>query len=136
MNTENNKLIAEFLGSQYINKPYTDREGVINDFWHWTKPNCKIPHSIGIGELTTAWTIGNFHFHDDWNWLMEVVEKIESLGSCQIDISFNWCRVGYKGETFNYDSRTHFAKITKIEAVYNACVEFIKWYNENPAKEN
>lgn len=64
-----------------------------------------------------------------WNSLMEVVENIESLGSCQIDISVKWCRINYKDNTFSYDSRNHL-KGTKIEAVYNACVEFINWYNE------
>ncbi len=72
----------------------------------------------------------NIKLHSDWNWLMTVVEKIEGLGSCQIDISFNWCRIGYKDTKFNYDSRNHFKGLTKKEAVYLSCVEFIKWYNK------
>jgi len=119
--TENNNIIAEFLGSQYINKPYTDIEGIINDFWHWTKPNCKIPHSIGIGELTTAWTIGNFHFHDDWNWLMEVVEKIYT-----IDLYYDKY-IEFNSSIF---SNGKIELSTRIDLVYNQCVEFIKWYNE------
>ena len=55
---------------------------------------------------------------------MEVVEKIESLGNVfNIDNKkvyilndVAWC-TAQVGET-------------KIQAVYNACLEFIKWYNE------
>lgn len=107
---EDNKLLAEFLGYQN------------------TTPNDK---DFDIYELKGKPLIEamSMKFHSDWNWLMSVVDKIEGLGSCQIDISSNWCRIGYKDTKFNYDSRNHF-KVTKKEAVYLACVEFIKWYNK------
>ena len=74
-------------------------------------------------------------YDTDWNKLMEVVEKIERLGNCQIDISANWCRIGYKGETFNCDSRDYNYKgITKIESTYLVVVAFVKWYNEQNPK--
>jgi hypothetical protein len=52
---------------------------------------------------------------------MEVVEKIESLSKNQNVI--NWSR---------QNKNIFDLKLTecKKEAVYNACVEFIKWYNE------
>lgn len=103
----NNKLIAEFMGY--------------------------IKHTQTKAYLTTD---GYFHerdlkFHKDWNWLMEVVEKIESIGFT-FETKKNWARITRKGE--NIILRWEEDK-TKIEAVYNACVEFIKWYNENSAKE-
>ena len=65
-------------------------------------------------------------FHSDWNWLMEVVEKIESLGY-RIEIVKHICRIYLSNkETIIISENT-----PKIEAVYNAVVEFIKWYNEN-----
>ena len=62
-----------------------------------------------------------------WDWLMEVVEKIESIGFT-FETKKNWARITRKGE--NIILRWEEDK-TKIEAVYNACIEFIKWYNEN-----
>lgn len=106
---ENNKLIAEFMGLE-------------------------LP--LKITEYSSLICSMNGNYHKDCNWLMEVVEKIENLEHCQIDISLNWCRIGYKGTLFNYDSRDYFKGLTKIEAVYNACVEFIKWYNEKIKRMN
>lgn len=39
---EGNKLIAEFIGSKYINKPFKMKDingkEYMQDFWHWSKP--------------------------------------------------------------------------------------------------
>ena len=101
--TENNKIIAEFMG--------------------WKIKNYSTP----ISDIVTPYgqlTENQLKFHSDWNWLMEVVEKIESLGNVfSIDNKkvyilndVAWC-TAQVGET-------------KIQAVYNACLEFSKWYNE------
>lgn len=103
MNTENNKIIAEFLGY------YT----VINDSQYPNKP-------------LYVWDFEDFKFHSDWNWLMEVVEKIEGLGNHGFTIYRKTTNInGLPIELANT------RKSTKIQAVYNACVEFIKWYNEH-----
>ena len=87
-------------------------------------------------------------YHSDWNMLMQVVEKIEQTKIDKINyidfhimpdavivtnqddeknplIIINWseCNGSIEKEFTNYD--------TKIKAVYNACLIFIKWYNEN-----
>jgi len=118
MNTENNKIIAEFLGWTKI----IDREGEITPFYNLP---IKFRNPNGIKEYIP---IEGFIFESDWNWLMEVVEKIESLEGIGIDF--------YKGCIDIYNEEVNLIRInrkglTKIEAVYNACVEFIKWYNEN-----
>ena len=99
----NNKIIAEFM--KYIKhtqtKAYLTKDGYFHD--------------------------KDLKFHSDWNWLMEVVEKIESIGFT-FETKKNWARITRKGE--NIILRWEEDK-TKIEAVYNACIEFIKWYNEN-----
>lgn len=66
-------------------------------------------------------------YHSDWNWLMEVVEKIESKG---FDVHINTCvcRISDVGEDRFEDIET-FNSNNKIQAVYNACIEFVKWYN-------
>lgn len=63
-------------------------------------------------------------YHSDWNWLMSVVDKIESLGYL-VEIRENVCFI----KTSEQD---YFSELeeTKRQAVYKACVEFIKWYNK------
>ena len=111
MNTENNKIIAEFMIKQ---EP--------------TENFCvgSIGQEVGVftGIKTEYFKYEDLKFHSDWNWLMEVVEKIESLNHKNNEehfqlVSFihHWLRRKHK-------------ELTKIEAVYNACIEFIKWYNE------
>lgn len=87
MNVDN-KLIAEFLGYSQPHPDYPDTT-------YWYKKDFP-PLTI----LT---------FDTDWNWLIQVVKKIESLNKLD-SVLIN----------------------TDIKEVYNACVEFIKWYNEQP----
>jgi len=105
MNTENNRLLAEFMG--YKHNPETEEyfETFIKD---------------GVSE----YRVDLLQFHSDWNWLMEVVEKIESIKGTQIFINGISCEIMFKGKVIS----KHFN--TKIEAVYMAVVEFIKWYNQ------
>lgn len=67
-------------------------------------------------------------YHTDWNWLMEVVEKIESLNFI-VYIETNYCQL-YNAT--NHEELIKSIYSTKIESVYKACVEFVKWYNEQP----
>lgn len=71
-------------------------------------------------------------YHSDWNWLMEVVEKIESKG---FDVFINTCvcRISDVGEDRFEDIET-FNSNNKIQAVYSAVVEFINWYNTQQTK--
>ena len=101
---ENNKLIAEFLG--YIDNGCSEDGFLIHQITNY---------DVEISSLK---------YHEDWNWLMEVVEKIESLGY-RIEIVKHICRIYLSNkETIIISENT-----PKIEAVYNAVVEFIKWYN-------
>lgn len=99
----NNKLIAEFIGyKEYVN------EGAIQ---------------LYIKDEVVK-SIGQLDFHSDWNWLMEVVEKIFSL-----DDYYHFKQTLGQFDTSIRD------RFPNKEGVYNQCIEFIKWYNENSAKE-
>jgi hypothetical protein len=118
MNTENNKIIAEFMCYK-IQKDPTERF-----FGRYRTPITK----VWVKETELC-------FHSDWNWLMEVVGKIENLKSDVIiqGNSFGYiCNIRhFKGVTdveFKFQGSS---KTAKMEAVYNACIKFIKWYNEN-----
>jgi hypothetical protein len=109
--TENNKLIAEFMGWKLGHPELLELRW--SDEWF-----------DGRDKKTTK---GFLHFDTDWNWLMEVVEKIESLCSnrgFEISARFVHIRVN------NNLTISSGVKDNRIEAVYNVCIEFIKWYNQ------
>ena len=71
----------------------------------------------------------DYPFNTDWNWLMEVVEKIESL-KFEVFIETYEIRIELYENTI-FRQHTKVSNQTKIQAVYNACVDFINWYNLN-----
>lgn len=103
----NNKIIAEFMGATL------------------TK-DLQIMYPVYEGDSSY---VKDLKYHLDWNWLMEVVEKIESLGYKVYILKWEnsqYCSIYLNGKKIAGNETN-----TKIEAVYNACLEFIKWYNEN-----
>lgn len=146
---ENNKLIAEFMGyiyNAYLYHPsktwYSDGYEDLDTIYS------KVLIEIYSNEPNTVdfkWFFNNtkefktkLGYDCDWQELMEVVEKIESLkvlikgekDSFKVAIVSNLCRIfrTLTGEdTVKHD---HTIK-NKFEAVYQAVVKFIKWYNAN-----
>jgi hypothetical protein len=101
--TESNKLLAEFLGMELTT------DGISQLYYTEDRSLRQIPK-----------------FQTDWNWLMQVVQKIESLGN-DILITTNYIQIGFdEGEQFIVVEEVN----VKIEAVYQAVLEFVKWYNE------
>jgi ABC-type Fe3+-hydroxamate transport system substrate-binding protein len=78
------------------------------------------------GKPITDSLANNINYQNDWNVLMGVVEKIESLGYDVIILhsSVEVTSPDIDFETIYGSSETY----SKIEAVYNTCVEFVKWY--------
>tara|TARA_R110000822_G_scaffold302368_1_gene426546 strand:- start:321 stop:662 length:342 start_codon:yes stop_codon:yes gene_type:complete len=111
MNTqENNRLIAEFMG------------------WDVKRPST-IPSNLHLSNLELDnGEIFEPLFHSSWDWLMPVVEKIESDERYDVDILQYGTRIreGQK-EIVNNIADISFDK--KIEHTYQAVVEFIKQYN-------
>lgn len=102
---ENNRLIAEFLGLDV-----SDTNGIFKK-------------GLGVAYLTDD------IFKKDWNWLMLVCNKIESLGFEAI-IRGNYCGINNNSDNSINSVYYNESKTSKIEATYNACVQFVKWYNE------
>ena len=101
MTTENNKIIAEFMG--YIDNGCSEEGFLINPITNFDEE------------------INDLRYHLDWNWLIEVVEKIY-----QTELYYNKY-IDFNASMFT-DGKIELS--TKIDLVYNQCVEFIKWYNE------
>jgi hypothetical protein len=115
---KNNKLIAEFMGYEFFKTPNCGIFGG-NKFTKLPKKNNKPPFTVYHG-----WSSPNYNKY--WDWLMPVVEKIETFKfkvtirdqDCWIDIGTKEeFGAGYQG--------------SKILSVWIAIVKFIKWYNEN-----
>jgi hypothetical protein len=101
---KDNKLLAEYLGLPIKNERL---EG----------------DAIDAPARKHSNILRNWQPNKDWNQLMMVVEKIE--GKAEVEINGRECTIDWGilldpncigGEEFD----------TKIEAVYNACVEYIK----------
>lgn len=109
--TDKNRIIAEFMGLK------KDSPNII---WFYSSNKGKYYRE---NELI---------YHSDWNWLMELVDKIESLG---FDTSLDRHEFGKKTTFFirygGSNTQSGISKDNKIKAVYNACFEFIQWYNQN-----
>ena len=122
---ENNKMIAEFLDWEFDDLSET-----------FETPFLKLVEPQAFGDEQFSCKLQDFEleFHSDWNWLMEVVEKIENLqdeNNCAIyNVRIEQCFVEI---IINHISEiiVEVDSNSKIQAVYQACVEFIKWYNKN-----
>ena len=109
MTTENNKIIAKFMG--YIDNGCSEEGFLINPTTNYDED---------IIELK---------FNSDWNCLMDVVEKIESLGYNFNITSQN--ATALQNHSAIYQTNIYSVDGTKkIQATYETVVEFIKWYNQ------
>lgn len=147
--TDKNTLIAEFMG---VPQPIKNSNGV----WEYMVEGAGLVSSNRREDLNRF--LG-YNYNNDWGLLMEVTEKIETT-SYKVPESFQrgfmkntLNATGYI--TSSYDDRLEFLGWTsycelgtktiwdstmlgedvkryssKIEAVYNACIAFIEWYNE------
>jgi hypothetical protein len=110
--TENNKLLAEFMN----HKPTFD---------------------VYIDDVLTTLERPIKNYNSDWNWLMEVVDKIENIVIQKLSFSFNIQkdRVSLFYSHINEPKKQiemyfEWGQKTKIANTYKIAVEFIKWYNE------
>lgn len=114
MNTENNRIIAEFMGYEKIVFPDNSR-------WLGQYKNQFTKRIYELKELD---------FDSDWNLLMEVVEKINVLGY-EVLIGRISCQINPISDRENPISAMVCGDIyKKIEITYDAIIQFIKWHNQ------
>lgn len=70
-------------------------------------------------------------YSTSWDWLIPVVEKIESIEHVIIDIFKEATKVKYYKNDIQEWTTTQWDAESKISHVYKACIEFIKHYNSN-----
>ena len=133
MTTENNKIIAEFMNFPKVTNVRDSESGKYYDYQLPNKFDLVLEQEVQI-ESNNGWGLVkqdyvfaiDLIFHSDWNWLMEVVEKIESINFKLPSQEYGQ----YKAMKIKDALTMQYKDLTKIEATCNACVEFIKWYNE------
>ena len=108
---ENNRLLAEFIEMQSTNIGWFDSESVLRLVY------------------TSDNTFDELLFHSSWDWLMSVVDKIESIGYI-FGISGRSCMI------VGRNSDTHVFNVSKygdnkMSSIYECCTSFVKWYNAN-----
>lgn len=101
---KNNKIIAKFMGA-YKEKEYISLYQF--PFFLPTKAMVSLPEEM--------------QFHSSWDWLMLVVEKIESLGHSVWVGPRNRCVINSDSFVSEYN-----VSKTKLESVYNSVLNFIK----------
>lgn len=82
-------------------------------------------------------SVGDLKYHSSWDWLMPVVEKIETLGyhtkiSC--DEFGSWTQIHYRLSLANTtETKAVNQHGTKIENTWKSVIQFITWHNtQNP----
>ena len=128
--TENNKLFAEFLGYNYY--PHSDTEVIPG----WRKERYNPSHKLSVmkGDYLCR-THKQLRFDTDWNWLMKVVEKIESLNYDFEILGGEWVIIiDCDPDRNESDVIIETSDETKLSTVYKACLQFINWYNDNRNK--
>jgi hypothetical protein len=121
---ESNRLLAEFLGNdtnEYGTDVFVPKQLMFNH-----KAQCM----QGIFQFDEC------YFDTDWNWIMLVVAKIGNTKRSKwspntypcVKITGRGCKISFYG---NYEKViTDIIRPDRIKAVYDACIEFIKWYNQ------
>lgn len=122
--TEKNKLLANF-----ITEP---KKVLLENYYHlpqYGEYQCK----YGNIDFKETFRAEELKFYEDWRWLMPVVEKIETMSNDKqfyITVEYD-NREEFKGWSYHIDQwlKTIISNddrvTTKIEATYNACVEFV-----------
>ena len=118
---ESNKLIAKFIGWKE-NKDMEAKliSGGITYYFQKNDEAC-IPEAMC--------------YHSSWDWLMPVVEKIESLPDEENNGKFFFKIYQDSVSIFNNGDYINelievMGQGSRLNNVYQACIEFIKWYNE------
>lgn len=116
---ENNRLIAEFMGAKYTEN--TDIPLNYDQLW---LPIHGIVHYkvIGVGYGKTL------QYHESWDWLMPVVEKIEEL---EYDFTIRKHKTELDKEwVYNPFPMYKAENQGRLTNTYKVVIDFIKWYNQ------
>ena len=117
---ENTRLIAEFMGAKL------EETG----FYVYTPKDAPTKHSC------YRWSLDEMQYFERWDWLMPVIEKIETL--CAYDtfdieeeLETSFVRT-FSKNIFRFNGSPLFQGKTKLEAAYKAVNDYITSMNTIP----
>ena len=116
---------AEKSGAMLLDE-LREQEDIMRD-------NQIIAEFMGYPELGTEGDFSYLKYHTSWDWLMEVVEKIESDERYDVEILQYGTRIIERTKTDLIEVVNNIADISfdsKIEHTYDAIVKFINEYNK------
>ncbi len=129
---EGDALIAKFMGCKM--KPLRGKNKDYQyDYWYYDPASpILVKKDVFFGELKEEGnyeerflkqeaSFGKYPYHEDWNFLMPVVEKIETIRNKNDGLTIIRHSAIFNGGLF-----VNFMENTKKEAVWKACVKFIK----------
>lgn len=144
-----NEDLALFLGGK-IRPSWTNSKGISVNYWETDNENDieiirkyrKLHKLADIGNFPTQGILtDNLNFHCDYNCLIPIVEKIESIydkfhGHFVVYIHSNNCSIqGSNLKTNSEDFHpAYFSESTcetKLQSIWEQCVLFARWYKEN-----
>lgn len=120
---ENNKMIAEFMGF-VADKSFEVRlvDGINTSYYYYKDDVMYLPEVM--------------EYNCSWDWLMEVVDKIESLpdeennGAFFFKIYQDSVSIIFSNDNYIIDLINVMGQGSRINNVYQAVVEFIQLYNK------
>lgn len=115
---EGNELIAKFIGLTFkkdkfwVNEYHSDHsyEGVV-EHEGWWKNGHPVDYEDGL------------LYDVSWDWIMPVVKKISDFDSSRLPKESEGWWAYNALETYLFD--------VNIKLVFQTCIQFIKWYNQN-----
>ena len=114
---QGNRLIAEFDGYEY------SEESFLNNIKGVLQKDGKL--SLHANLINKSFCT---EYHSSWNWIMQIVQKIEDKGYCVfIQNDCCWMQVGRAG--MKMPIITNLADC-KMDAIYKTVLDFIKWHNQ------
>ena len=123
---KDNKLIAEFMGGEWewVTVPvmHPNKDATYERVEQCELPFDALPKSYQYNKFQPE----NLFYHEDWNWLMPVIEKCSRLNqkiNVTPDKSYH-----YALNAFGWDTKVGYD--LNIDFSYKAVVEFIKLYNQ------
>lgn len=139
-----NKIIAEFMGAKK-----TDKREKINPTYIFPsfsalkleeEPDYNGGYAVDL-VLSKVWQLHDMQFNTSWDWLMPVVEKIESLDyeervthTYTVEITGNGTSILPSIWTGKRWLIRHNSRNRRLMNTYEAIIEFIERYNESGGK--
>ena len=124
-----NESIAKFMGGRiFTGKDYFDNDCQMVSFSKESNPP---------NQLSTCHFIEHLDYHKEFNWIMQVVERIETIDGGEYNTKLSSLQQWFSIHQSNNDKIADSSwgdelgePSTKLEAIWTAVVEFVEWYNK------